>query len=726
MKRLLSIALVVAITSWCGADEPQRVPPDVLARIVDDDPNPLPRYLTPEERLLPLPSITAEDRILRSPPSGTVHTPAEYEQNEGFLVSWKSYTSLLTELVVGVTTGDPDAIAYVVASSSAQPGAEATLTSAGADMSRVEFIIYDTTSVWIRDYGPRFIGEDGTRAMVDHTYNRPRPADDAFTDFLSPLWGEPQYDIPLIHGGGNFHPFASGDAFMSDLILTENPGLSEQDVKDYFQAYHNVDVTIYPGFPTWFDSTQHIDMWMLPVADDEIIIGQYDSSTGEPYTITEDAVADLESRGYTVYRTPGWQSGGTHYTYTNAVVMNDVVAISEFSGYPTENAQALAVFETAFPDHQVFQTDCSSIIHSAGAVHCIMMHVPVVIGDALIIELPDGVPEYIPPGVPTDITVQIQDASETYVPGSGLLHYRYDGGDFLTSPLTSLGADLYQATLPAPDCDSTPEFYFSAGGSGGTTVYNPEDAPASVYSALVANVTVIMNDDFETDQGWTVESDPSLTGGEWERAIPSTDGSYGEPTEDYDGSDHCYVTDNTHHADVDYGPTHLISPIIDLSGTVGPVLRYACWFACDDDLPPAQDFLDVEVSDDDGASWTLIESVPDTDGWVEREVSISDYISLTDQVRIRFSATDNPNNSKTEAGIDAVEVFDVFCVFPGSGDFDGDGDVDGLDYSHWSECMTGPDNGPYDNPGCAAFDFDGDDDVDLEDFSGFVMVFGGP
>jgi hypothetical protein len=28
---------------------------------------------------------------------------------------------------------------------------------------------------------------------------------------------------------------------------------------------------------------------------------------------------------------------------------------------------------------------------------------------------------------------------------------------------------------------------------------------------------------------------------------------------------------------------------------------------------------------------------------------------------VRFTAVDNPNNSLTEAGVDAVEIFDVQC-----------------------------------------------------------------
>jgi len=119
---------------------------------------------------------------------------------------------------------------------------------------------------------------------------------------------------------------------------------------------------------------------MMPVRDREVIIGQYEPADGEPYTITEAMTAELTARGYTVHRTPGWNAGGTHYTYTNAVVFNDLVFVSEFAGYATQNAAALAVYQAAFPDHQVIPVDCSDIIHSAGAIHCIVMHVPVVLG----------------------------------------------------------------------------------------------------------------------------------------------------------------------------------------------------------------------------------------------------------------------------------------------------------------------------------------------------------
>ena len=112
--------------------------------------------------------------------------------------------------------------------------------------------------------------------------------------------------------------------------------------------------------------------------------------------------------------------------------------------------------------------------------------------------------------------------------------------------------------------------------------------------------------------------------------------------------------------DLDGGPTMLLSPLMDLSTAADPVLGYARWFTNDDH---DADRLDVEISNDGGYSWVLIESVPHNDGWVERTVRILDYLTapLSDEVVVRFSATDNPNNSKTEAAIDAVEIFDISC-----------------------------------------------------------------
>jgi len=270
-------------------------------------------------------------------------------------------------------------------------------------------------------------------------------------------------------------------------------------------------------------------------------------------------------------------------------------------------------------------------------------------------------PEFVEPDVPAVISVEILEGSDTIVPGSAQLYYRYDGGTFMSTPLTVDGA-LYEGVMPAPVCGDVPEFYVSVEGSISGIVSDPPAAPADYYTAYVGTYVVIMADDFETDQGWTVQDDPSVSSGTWERDVPIADpgAGYDAPLADYDGSGNCYLTENGYMRDLDGGPTMLISPLLDLSGAADPVLGYARWFMNDDH---DADRLDVEISNDGGGSWVLIESVPHTEGWVERTARILDYLDapLSSEVVVRFNATDNPNNSKTEGAIDAVEIFDISC-----------------------------------------------------------------
>ena len=278
----------------------------------------------------------------------------------------------------------------------------------------------------------------------------------------------------------------------------------------------------------------------------------------------------------------------------------------------------------------------------------------------LTITLLNEVPAFLPPHVPTILSVGIDEGTDTLVDDSALLHHRYDGGAWETTPLVQIVGELWRGTLPAPACSDTPEYYFSAAGAVTGTVYAPGSGSASPYVSTVGDFISILDDDFESDLGWTVENDPSLTDGAWERGLPADDGEDGDPLFDFDGSGQCYLTANRlGNSDVDGGPTYLISPTLDLSGTQDPILRLAYWWANDDQ---DGDPLNIEVSNDGGDTWTLIETIANVPPqWFEWSAHLTDYTTLTTEMKVRVSVSDNPNNSIDEGGIDAVEVFDVLC-----------------------------------------------------------------
>ncbi|UCD75649.1 MAG: M28 family peptidase [Phycisphaerales bacterium] len=288
-----------------------------------------------------------------------------------------------------------------------------------------------------------------------------------------------------------------------------------------------------------------------------------------------------------------------------------------------------------------------------------VVHVPV---NTLDFTFPDGLPEFIAPDGGTRLRVEVVGVGdETPEPGTGLLHYN-TGGEWQSIPMDEITDNIYDAVFPAVDCTEEILYYVSAEAVGGTVYTYPRNAPDAHYSAIAAYGEVVMlEDNFETDTGWTVEN-YNLDTGAWERAIPAgSGGDRGDPPNDYDGSGKCYVTGNGYDEDIDGGPTRLISPTFDLTDSPDAYVSYARWFYNDDnDI----DSLLCEVSNNNGSSWVTMENIVSGTGWQVASLRVSDFVTPNDQIRFRFSATDNPNDSVTEAGLDAFRITFYDCQSP--------------------------------------------------------------
>ena len=315
------------------------------------------------------------------PPTDDVRCASEYEPMDGILLAYEgssSFTSIVRQMAVAITTIG-DANVYIACDNNSESNSViSSLTSQGADMSRVHTIVRNTDSIWIRDYAARYIFVGNCRAMVDHVYNRPRPNDDIYSSYFRSIVGHGFYEHFLVHGGGNYHLNSIGTSAATELILDENPGMSQAEIVGVWRDYQNVETYIHDAFPTSVDATQHIDMWMQIVGDASIIISDWPNNSGS----TQDQICDgaatyYAGLGWQVRRMPAFTSGWTHFTYTNMVICNDLVLLPKYNDISdTYDNQALAAAQAAMPGRQVMQIVCDNLAYSAGVMHCITMHMP--------------------------------------------------------------------------------------------------------------------------------------------------------------------------------------------------------------------------------------------------------------------------------------------------------------------------------------------------------------
>lgn len=345
---------------------------------------------------------------------------------------------------------------------------------------------------------------------------------------------------------------------------------------------------------------------------------------------------------------------------------------------------------------------------------------------ALVYNYPNGLPELLNPNGGTTVVVEVTGANgASPEPGTGQFHYNANtGAGWQTVSMNEIAANVYEAVFPAFPCGSFVDYYFSAETTGGTRVPNQISNPINTFRATTATaINVLVDLDFETAVGWTVEN-VSLTAGAWERGIPAVNASNvpppGAPASDYDGSGQCWLTGNIlgNEGDVDGGPTRLRSPAYNLSGTTNAFVSYARWFT---NQPEDVDRLSVQVSNNGGLSYTTFEQIAHNDGWKLSRHRVSDLIAVSPSMRFRFVVSDNPNNSRTEAALDAFSIIDYQCDATSClrGDVNNDGVIDGRDVGDFVAVLLGS-SGPGTQPFCAA-DMNGNGALDAtDDVAAFV------
>ena len=364
----------------------------------------------PEHRIIEPYSIRL-DTTLDIPTSGVVASPPEFAPMQGVLFSYITgqWTQVVTAMVAELTKPGYDEIAYVMVRSAAEQSAATTaFQSAGADMSKVQFMIMNMNALWCRDWGPHYTTHGDALVIVDSHYYPTRPLDNFGPVRLAQdFWQIPLYDVGLYYSGGNFQADSLRNGYVTQLVNVDNPasqGFDNALIGEFYKKFQGIDTLhIFGQLPGSVDGTGHIDMWLYLIDDNRAIVSEFiPGSNQTAINITNAGAAYLENTlGYTVWRTPAWNVGSTHYTYTNAFRINNRIFLCVYgtllapggnSAYNDRDAQAYAAWQAAAPELTLVPIQCNAIIPAAGAIHCIVKQVPrrVVETPAVQVVWPDG------------------------------------------------------------------------------------------------------------------------------------------------------------------------------------------------------------------------------------------------------------------------------------------------------------------------------------------------
>ncbi len=298
---------------------------------------------------------------------------------------------------------------------------------------------------------------------------------------------------------------------------------------------------------------------------------------------------------------------------------------------------------------------------------------------------PDAELSNIAVPAPMDLRLLVKSARSSLGSSPPVVRWRVgSSGAFSSRPMT--GGSPWIATLEPAACTPDIEWYFEALASDGSVTTLPADAPLTTFRTSPLSRRVVFSDDMETNRGWSVgASDDDATQGIWLRTNPV--GTTAQPEDDASpNGTRCWVTGSgtgpTDANDIDGGRTTLTSPIIDTLPPVGfrvNTTRIECqlWYSNNTGPNPNSDVMLTEISNNGGTTWNQVAVISQNLGrWWTMSLRVEDFIAPSSQLRFRFRARDVAPDSIVEAAVDEFRVILEGCR---TGDFNGDGGIDGDD-----------------------------------------------
>jgi len=484
----------------------------------------LPHRMTEKEEELWKTYEPPSNPLFSDPPPTPVRGMAEWEELQGVIVTWRSFYTILKDVI---DYAQEEGIVYIICTDS--NSVKNYLTNGGVPLYNLKYLITPSNSIWVRDYGPWTAYTDAvdTLNIIDWIYNRPRPLDDVtpvfFANYINaPIYQTTTYPYNLIQTGGNLFIDGHGTAFSSNLIIDENPTKTEAEIDTIMNKFLGVDRYIkLTNLP--YDGIHHIDMHMKLLDEETLLVGEYPSGVADGPQIEANLQYVLHNfqtcfgKPFKVVRIPMPpdalgrypDTGGDYRTYTNSIIINKTVIIPTYE-YQYDTT-AYRIYSEAMPGYNIVGINSNSIIPSLGAIHCIVKEVGAF--DPVFISHPKMEPVVAAPD-----SIKIQAGLKT---SSGIANAYVFWTDDTTTGFEPLqmqiaAEDTFATCIPQQINGTEIFYYISATSNKGKTITKPMTAPNGYYSFIVENnVTfadnVVRPEEFYLSQNYPNPFNPSTS-----------------------------------------------------------------------------------------------------------------------------------------------------------------------------------------------------------------------
>jgi agmatine/peptidylarginine deiminase len=331
--------------------------------------------------------------------------PAEWESQSAILIAWPhadtDWAARLGEvedtyvaLVAAITRFQP--VVICVADDDLQTYAEARLRSARVDMAKVRFVPAEYDDTWLRDTGPITLRDGGRYKLLDFRFTGwggkyEASRDDRLVGELSGMNLFHNYFVQTIDfalEGGAIDTDGAGTLLTTWQCLHErHPQASREELSQRLAGWLKQDRVLWldHGYLEGDDTDAHVDT-LARFAPDNAIVFQAcddpDDSHHAELTAMGEEIAALRTRDgqpYRLYPLP-WaepildEGRRLAASYANYLILNGAVLMPSY-GDRSDNAAA-AVLARAYPDREIVQVPCRSLIWQNGSLHCITMQLP--------------------------------------------------------------------------------------------------------------------------------------------------------------------------------------------------------------------------------------------------------------------------------------------------------------------------------------------------------------